>query len=46
MSTEIDPGVLLGRRRLHVVGLFFALALLVLGLRLVDLALLSGEPVM
>jgi cell division protein FtsI (penicillin-binding protein 3) len=38
-----DPGVLLGQRRLRLVGGLFALALLVLALRLVDLALWRGE---
>jgi cell division protein FtsI (penicillin-binding protein 3) len=38
-----DPGVLLGQRRLRLVGAGFALALLVLALRLVDLALWQGE---
>jgi cell division protein FtsI (penicillin-binding protein 3) len=43
MRPVVDPGVRLGQRRLRLVGGFFALALLMLALRLVDLALWQGE---
>lgn len=43
MRGQADPGLLLGRRRLRLVGVVFALALLTLGLRLADLALWRGE---
>ena len=40
-----DPGLRLGQRRLRLVGGVFALALLVLALRVVDLALRRGDNV-
>lgn len=46
MNRGLDPGVVVGRRRLRVLAGMFALALLGMGLRLVDLALLSTEPVL
>jgi cell division protein FtsI (penicillin-binding protein 3) len=43
MSPHVDPDVRLARRRLRVVAALFALALVGLGVRLVELALPSGE---
>jgi cell division protein FtsI (penicillin-binding protein 3) len=45
MSPKLDAGVLLGRRRLRLLALALSAALLGLGLRVIDLALLSGEDV-
>ena len=45
MSPKLDAGVLLGRRRLRLLALALSAALLGLSLRVVDLALLSGEEV-
>lgn len=42
MSPEIDPGVRLARGRLRIVAAIFALAMVGLGARLVDLALPTG----
>jgi cell division protein FtsI (penicillin-binding protein 3) len=43
MRVEVDPDLRLGRRRLRLVGGAFALALMVLALRLVVLALWRGD---
>ena len=43
MRGQPDPGLLLGRQRLRLVGALFALALLTLAVRLADLTLWHGE---
>jgi cell division protein FtsI (penicillin-binding protein 3) len=45
MSPNVDPDVRLARARLRVVAAVFALAMVGLGARMVDLALPSGEAV-
>lgn len=45
MAPEIDRGLRLGQRRLRLVGGLFALALLVLALRVVDLALSHDDGI-
>jgi cell division protein FtsI (penicillin-binding protein 3) len=46
MTRAVDPGVMVGRRRLRVLAGLLVLALLGMGLRLVNLALLSTEAVL
>jgi hypothetical protein len=43
MSPHVDPDVRLARRRLRIVAALFAVALVGLSVRLVELALPSGE---
>jgi cell division protein FtsI (penicillin-binding protein 3) len=45
MSPNVDPDVRLARSRLRVVAAVFALAMVGLGARLIDLALPSGEAI-
>jgi len=43
MRGQVDQGLLLGRRRLRLVGALFAIAFLTLAFRLADLALWQGD---